>query len=73
MALECGSPSVCTVWAESHEQRASNLTVEVLIVVSPSRITELLESQEEAVAEAWGGEGEPARILHGLVFGALIF
>ena len=28
-----------------------------------SRITELLESQEEAVAEAWGGEGEPARIL----------
>ena len=31
-----------------------------------SRITELLESQEQAVAEAWGGEGEPVRILHGL-------
>ena len=31
-----------------------------------SRITELLESQEEAVAEAWGGEGEPSRILHDL-------
>lgn len=31
-----------------------------------SRITELLASQEQAVTEAWGGEEEPARILHGL-------
>lgn len=31
-----------------------------------SRILELLSSQEEAVAESWGGEEEPARILRGL-------
>ena len=44
----------------------SNNSLMVLLHPVSSRMTELLALQKAGETEAWGGEGELARILHGL-------